>query len=139
MRTLALSLLLLVDAGYREMMVVADRVDVIELNHFYDNNGRLVFDQVIFWDWAPPLPEQDGPGCFVVVAWQLSGEKRPLRPSHNWQLGKYVLIYHDGTVLRRITSTSFRETWTQVDPERANRDVLSPYARRGLSTWKNSK
>ena len=30
-----------------------DRVDLIEVNHFYDEQGRLVFDQIIFYDWSP--------------------------------------------------------------------------------------
>ena len=28
-------------------------VDLIEVNHFYDENGKRVFDQLIFWDWKP--------------------------------------------------------------------------------------
>ena len=30
-----------------------DEVDLVEINHFFDEQGRLVFDQVIFYDWCP--------------------------------------------------------------------------------------
>ena len=33
-------------------VVVEDYVDLIEVNHFYDEHGKLVFDQVIFYDWS---------------------------------------------------------------------------------------
>ena len=29
------------------------RVDLIELNHFYDDSGRHSYDQIIFYEWAP--------------------------------------------------------------------------------------
>ena len=32
--------------------VVRQRVDLIELNHFVDEDGREVFRQVIFYDWS---------------------------------------------------------------------------------------
>lgn len=32
---------------------VEDCCDLVELNHFYDEAGRLVFDQIIFWEWSP--------------------------------------------------------------------------------------
>ena len=30
--------------------VAQDHVDLVEVNHFYDEQGKLVFDQVIFYD-----------------------------------------------------------------------------------------
>ena len=52
---------------------VTDRVDLIELNHFYDEQGKLVFDQVIFYDWCN---EQ----CrYNVRAWRLL--KKPPIPA----------------------------------------------------------
>lgn len=32
---------------------IEDRVDLMEVNHFYDEQGRKVFDQVIFYAWNP--------------------------------------------------------------------------------------
>jgi hypothetical protein len=31
--------------------VICEQVDLVEKNSFYDENGRLVFDQIIFYDW----------------------------------------------------------------------------------------
>ncbi len=28
-------------------------VDLIELNHSFDEHGKLVFHQIIFWRWSP--------------------------------------------------------------------------------------
>jgi hypothetical protein len=47
MLTLALLLLSVVPVD----LTVRESVDLLELNHFFDDNGRLVFDQLIFWDW----------------------------------------------------------------------------------------
>lgn len=43
----------------------SERVDLIELNHFYDVQSRLVYDQVIFYQQAPET------GRFQVRAWCL--------------------------------------------------------------------
>ncbi len=34
--------------------VTRTKVDLIELNHFLDVEGREVFQQLIFYDWCPP-------------------------------------------------------------------------------------
>ena len=46
-------------------LVLTDRVDVVELNHFYNGNGELVFDQVVWWDWNSAESRYD------VVDWRL--------------------------------------------------------------------
>ena len=33
--------------------IAIDRVDLIELNHCYDEHGCLVFEQIIFYEWSP--------------------------------------------------------------------------------------
>lgn len=42
-----------------------EHVDLIELNHFHDQAGKLVYDQVIFYERAPET------GRFQVRAWCL--------------------------------------------------------------------
>lgn len=37
--------------------------------------------------------------------------------------GEYSAVWQDGDVKRKITTDSFRETWTTYDPELENRDV----------------
>ena len=103
--------------------VAAESVDLIEVNHFYDEHGRLVFDQVIFYDWC------SAENRYQVRAWRLL--KKPSQiPSKNLQTGEYVTTWHDGDVLRCVRAASFRESWTQHDPELREREYL-PKDRRG--------
>ncbi len=106
---------------------VSDQVDLIEVNHFYDENGRLVFDQIIFFDWS------EVHGRYHVRAWRLL--KRPSQiPQRDWQRGGYVTTWHDGDVLRQVRSVAVRETWTQYDPELAEREFLPKDRRLELSS-----
>ena len=104
---------------------VCDKVDEIELNHVYDGDGTLVFSQLIFWDW------HHNAACYQVVAWRLWKPKRPL-PLRNWRQGSYCLLLQDGTVLRSIQAKRYHESWTQFDPEIADRGWLSQDQRRQL-------
>lgn len=105
--------------------VAQDQVDLIEVNHFYDEHGRLVFDQVIFYDWSHSQSR------YQVRAWRLLKNKAQI-PSKNFQTGDYETIWHDGDVLRRVRGASFRESWTQYDPELREREYLPKDRRREL-------
>jgi hypothetical protein len=98
-------------------LVVVDEVDLIEVNHFYDEQGRHVFDQIIFYDWC-------GIQCrHNVRAWRLL--KSPSqRPHRDWDAGGHVAVWHDGNFLRRVRSHAVRESWTQYDPELVERDFV---------------
>jgi hypothetical protein len=103
-----------------------DRVDLIEVNHFYNERGSLVFDQIIFYDWSA------AEGRFHVRAWRLV--KCPAQiPHRDGQRGEYVAVWSDGEVLRRVRSDSFRESWTQYDPELLEREYLPKEHRRELN------
>ena len=103
--------------------VAHDVVDLIEVNHFYDEHGRLVFDQVIFYDWC------NSQCRYQVRAWRLL--KSPAQiPQKNFNTGEYETLWHDGDVTRRVRGKSFRESWTQHDPELRERDYL-PKDKRG--------
>jgi hypothetical protein len=103
-----------------------DRVDLIEVNHLYDDKGGLVFDQVIFYNWC-------GKKCRYEVCDYRLLKKSAQLPKRNWRLKKYEAVWHDGDLLRRVTAPSFRETWTRYDPELAERDNLPKEKRAGLS------
>lgn len=106
--------------------VVRDSCDLIELNHFYDDQGRLVFDQVIFWDWS------DDEGRYNVRAWRLVKNPTQL-PQRDWNGGGYSALWIDGEqTLRRVHCAAFTESWTQHDPELAEREFLSAERRRPL-------
>jgi hypothetical protein len=106
-------------------VVARDEVDLVEINHFYDENGKHVFDQLIFYDWSA---EQSR---FQVRAWRLVKSPTQL-PQRNWQRGEFEAVWHDGDVLRKIHAFSTRETWTQYDPELIERSSLPREQRREL-------
>lgn len=98
--------------------IAAERVDLIEVNHFFDEHGKLVFDQVIFYDWC------DDQARYNVRAWRLLKKPSQL-PKRNWNSGDYVAIWHDGELLREVRAPVMRETWTQHDPELIEREYLA--------------
>jgi len=112
--------------------VVRESVDLIELNHFYDEHGRLVFDQVIFYDWSA------GEARYNVRAWRLVKNPAQL-PQRDWRLGGYSAMWQDGEQSRYIHSKSIRETWTQYDPELVEREYLPKERRKELRTVKVSR
>ena len=109
--------------------VVRDNVDLIEINHYYDEKGRLVFDQIIFYDWS------HADSRFNVRDWRML--KRPAQiPRRDWRRNQFIAIWHDpldGDVLREVHADALRETWTQYDPELVERDYLPKEKRLKLS------
>jgi hypothetical protein len=103
-----------------------DHCDLAELNSFHDCNGRHVYDQVIFYEWNPSLNR------YHVRAWVLSdGDKQPQR---DYRTGLYVTKYteRDSNLERVITSTHYRRSWSQIDPERDNKRLLPENERHAL-------
>ena len=100
---------------------VDEYVDLIELNHFYDQLGRPVYDQVIFYERAPET------GRFQVRAWCLVEDRESLnrRPVRNYETQLYQVDWFDTDqrLFRKITSRLYRESWTQIDPERTNKKI----------------
>jgi hypothetical protein len=121
--TFALALALL--AYTPTMDVAVDRVDLVEVNHYYDEQGRHVFDQTIFYDWCS---EQ---GRYNIRDFRLMRSTGQM-PVRDWSGGGYLSMWHDGSVLRKVHATSFRESWTQYDPEVEERKYLKREERREL-------
>lgn len=115
----AIALLIFVNgvlfAAVADTFVIDEQVDVIELNHFHDVLGRHVYDQAIFWDWENSI---DG---YAVRAWVLVEANKQFRQTRD---GAEVR-WRDGLRSRSVRSKAFRETWTQCDPERANKKLLA--------------
>lgn len=109
--------------------VARETVDLIEVNHFYDEHGRLVFDQVIFYDWS-----QDD-ARYMVRAWRLVKNPAQL-PQRDWKGGGYEAVWQDGELLRHVRAKSIRESWTQYDPELVERDFLPKERRKELMAVK---
>jgi hypothetical protein len=105
--------------------VAIDRVDLVELNHFHDEQGQHVFDQIIFYDWSPTR------GRYNVLAWRLL--KQPAQvPTRDWSTGDFVTVWRDNTILREVRAQTKRESWTQYDPELIDRSSLPKEQRREL-------
>jgi hypothetical protein len=95
--------------------VAVDEVYRIEKNFFHDDNGNLVLTQVIFWDWD----DRCRGWCMFdkgTLAHDLSGWTR--------------FRFDEGDVAREIWSLSFSETFSQHDPELADRGLLPKEQRR---------
>jgi hypothetical protein len=112
--------------------VARESVDLIELNHFYDEHGRLVFDQVIFYDWSV------ADSRYNVRAWRLVKNPAQL-PQRDWKDGGYSAMWQDGEQIRHVRSKSIRETWTQYDPELVEREYLPKERRKELRSVKTTK
>ena len=97
--------------------IAVDRVDLIELNHCYDEQGWLVFEQIIFYDWSPHTSH------YNVKDWRSLKVVSQL-PRWDARTGRFVAIWHDGKVIRTVIALSFRESWTQYDPELIERRYL---------------
>lgn len=107
-------------------LTAEDRVSVVEVNNFFDEHGRLVFIQTIFWDWSP---DHD---AHRVRAWRLVKHHDQL-PFYNHGRDRWEAVWLDGEVMRRVTAGAYRESWTQYDPELAEREYLPKEKRRELS------
>ena len=103
-----------------------DELDLLEVNHYHDDQGRMVFDQLIFYEWSP---EQ---GRHQVRAWRLL-KSDTQRPRYDFPSRQYVVRWYDGEILREVRAAAYRETWTQHDPELAERQFLAKEKRKELS------
>ncbi len=109
-----------------QRQLVSERsVDLVELNHFIDENGREVFRQVVFYDWSKRHRR------FHVRGWRLIKTASQL-PKRSHVPNRYVTQWIDNGSLRRVHASQLRETWTQHDPERQNRKFLPEDKRRPL-------
>ena len=158
----AFLLLVLCDVNNPTIPVLKDTVDMVEVNHFYDETGALIFDQIIYWNWSTLDAK------FNVIAWRLMkncrevltteekkgrAEKQPIVVIADGTIirmpvipkflgsnqiptiqpnGKYRAIWYEGDQIRKVWCSSVRETWTQFDPELLDRDTFPKDLRPGL-------
>jgi hypothetical protein len=105
-----------------EPLVIRESFDQIEVNHFYDERGQHVLDQLIFRAWRGSALE--------IVDWRL------LKNDAMQPRGRRVVWVEpcgEQLVLRDVRGKSVIETWTQLDPEVIERDLLPKEQRRGLA------
>lgn len=106
-------------AEEKDQSVREVQVDLIELSHFWDEQGRLVFSQLILWSLYPD-------GKYHVRDWRMvKGKFVPQKRGDlwtcRWNLTKDIpLAQGKWTVVAPL----FRETTTTVDPEVVDRKEL---------------
>lgn len=132
---------------------IHDAVDRIEVNHVYNQDGGLSFDQWIGWDWNIRKSrwdvvawrmmrdvrrecqmqkrqwEREHPDGPPYVAEWIGGHAEPTRIVNGWVSQWYDEKSHR---LRRVTSSTYIETWTHWDREVVERQILSESMRRQL-------
>lgn len=112
-----------------------DEVDLIEINHYRDEKGRHVVDQIIFYDWSSI------DGRLHVRDWRML--KRPAQiPHRDWQRGDFVAVWQDrqnGESLRTVRAPAMRETWTRYDPEIIDKEMVPESLRRKLTPPRGSR
>lgn len=106
--------------------VIIDRVDMIEINHFCDDQGRAILHQLIFYDWSEEA------GRYQVRDW-LPLRKTYQHPRRDWGTGTYSALWYDKGNKRIVQSETLRESWTPYDPELTERNYLAPEDRLGLT------
>ena len=96
------------------------KVDLVELNHRYDDQGRHCYDQVIFYEWSPDFRR------YHVVAWCLVDNGLSRLPMFDHARNNYVVRWVDRETgrQREIWAPVYRETWSDWDPERANKELM---------------
>lgn len=121
--------------------VLVDDVDLVEVNHFHDEQGKQVYTQIIFYDW------NESKSRFDIVAWRILPKRLPSSakkstdyaadlPVYNERTGTYVVTWNDmktGAGMRKVNAGACRETFTQFDPEQEARTKLPLEQRRGFS------
>jgi hypothetical protein len=102
--------------------VVEDECAAIELNTFYDDDGKEIFKQWIFYEATS--------NGFRIQAWRLAkGDAGgPSRVGKVWQV-----CWHDGDTTRVVRASIYRETHSQYDPELRERSTWPKELRRGLT------
>ena len=104
-----LSILMLLDAS-SPFASTTYTADIIELNHYHDPVcGCYRFTQVIIWNWKPEVRAHHV-DCWWIV-------------SHPNLLPRRTATGHAATRFDgvSITAKSYRETWTTIDPEAADK------------------
>lgn len=110
-----------------------DRVDAVELNHYYSENGKPIFDQLLFFDWCPVEHR------YQVRDWRLVKNRAQIPRLEG---SEYVAVWSDfkeEDAIRVTRAKVFYETWTQWDPEVYEREFLPDDKRKRLKDLSGDK
>ena len=157
MKLLALLLMLLpLDKGVKEKVVVVDYVDLVEVNHkYYESNSppeiKRQFIQVIFWNYRKNvlLPEMkegkqtgnwyQGSDYVVVDYFTLDNKSYGLDKINGMApyvyRGKWYTHYYDDMdhCERIVIAKQIKITRTMYDPEHLNTKIIKTDSRKELT------
>lgn len=86
-------------------------VGLVEINH-YQPCGEYRFTQIIAWEWIPECRAYHVQDWKMVEDWYVDERARRLH-------------FRDGGKERSVRYKLYRETWTQNDPERDDRELFA--------------
>tara|TARA_R110002020_G_scaffold4255_7_gene18935 strand:- start:1234 stop:1608 length:375 start_codon:yes stop_codon:yes gene_type:complete len=110
---------------------VVDEVDLVEVNHVYNDQGKHRFTQLIFYNYQRGYDAdvQKRRLRYQVVDWRILKGRLPMPKGK-----KYETIFLDyGKIMRCVIARQYRETWTQYDVEQDERRHLPDRIRKGLT------
>lgn len=106
---------------------IHDRCDLIELNHMHDRECKPTFSQVIFWHWDAETNRYD------VRAWRIADVECELpRVSYTSKSVSVSWFDREFSMRRIIVANHYRESWSQIDPERDNLQLIPERERMSL-------
>jgi len=113
-----------------DKQILEDKFDKVELNHFYDDQGRHTFDQVIWYDWDHLRNQHK------VESWRLVKSPEIL-PVLNRNTNKYESLFYDKDAkFHLVIADYYIESWTQYDVELVDRENYDKDKRKDLKTSK---
>lgn len=134
MKSIAIIILTIAYNDLNDKSTITHYVDAIELNHMYDDDGKVSLDQVIFWyqdqviDYRPCTQnsrrynkeaEKKAINNNDVYNPEWVGtDMRPIKCG-NWYISCF--FDHKDSVRRKIYTKIYKESWTQFDPELVQR------------------
>ena len=95
------------------------QVDMLELSHIYSLKGEHVFTQTIAWRLDP------GSRKYHVAQWWHTRDSSLLSPRRNALTGSWEIWVSVGKISKKIKSPVYRESHSQLDPEREDQRFLS--------------
>lgn len=102
--------------------VVTTYVDKVEVNHYYNSDGDLTFDQVIYWKYYPKRINfpKDIDGRFDVLAWRVLKDCRKdyTEELKEWQIAQDLLPFEKRELeFKCKDQVTFEEEQKKLPPE----------------------
>lgn len=119
-------LLLLCKIPYTGIIEKQVDCNLIEKNNFYNEHGKYVYTQYIYYNWDPQLKRN------IVIDYVLADDELT-------SIFKEGEFFYQRVKKRphtyKIRSLHYRESWSQIDPERINKKCLHESLREKFDSY----